>query len=137
MSQVAVGGALWLVLAVALAGCGFDVQAADLFLMTRTGQGTKLTMLVNDAGTISCDRKAPKPLPDPLLLRARDLASSLDNDAKARLHLRPSANSVYQYSIELPDGTISFPDTAGLEHPELAQAESFAVQAAQQSCGIS
>ena len=49
----------WLLLgliAVVLAGCGLNVQSADLFLLTRTGQGPKLTLLVNDSGTIRCNR---------------------------------------------------------------------------------
>lgn len=121
----------------ALSACGLDVQAPDLFLLTRTGQGSKLTILVNDSGTISCDGRATKMLPDPLLLAARDLATILDSDAKAKLHLRPPRNSAYTYTIALQDGTISFPDTAGDTHPELAQAEAFALQAAQQSCGVS
>ncbi len=39
----------------ALGGCGLNVQSPDLFLLTRTGQGTQLTLLVNDGGTISCN----------------------------------------------------------------------------------
>ncbi|RDJ93938.1 hypothetical protein B4Q13_18415, partial [Lacticaseibacillus rhamnosus] len=37
----------------ALAGCGLSVQSADLFVLTRTGQGATLTMLVSDGGTIA------------------------------------------------------------------------------------
>ena len=40
------------------------------------------------------------------------------------------------YRIRLQDGTISFPDTAAAKHKELAEAELFAVQAAQQACGL-
>ncbi len=124
-------------LALLVSACGLDVQAPDLFLLTRTGAGAKLTLLINDSGTISCDGAAAKALPGPLLLQARDLATSLDSDAKSKLRIRAPRNSVYSYSVELQDGTISFPDTAALKHPELAQAEAFALQAAQQSCGSS
>lgn len=129
---------LALLLAVCVAGCGFDVQAPDLFLLTRTGQGGRLTLLVNDGGTISCNGRHPRKLSDPLLLRARDLASSLGGDARRRLRIRPGANSVYRYTIRLQDGTISFPDTAtaGGRYPRLAQAELFTVQAVQQACGL-
>ena len=126
-----------LAVALTLGGCGLDVRGADLFLMTRAGQGMKLTLLVNDSGTISCNGGHAKQLSDPLLLQARDLANSLDSDAQAGLHIRPGADSVYSYSVKLPNGTVTFPDTAGLAHPELAQAESFALHAAQQTCGIS
>lgn len=125
--------------ALALLGsaCGLAVQSPDLFLLIRTGGGAKLTLLINDSGTISCDGGAAKQLSDPLLLRARDLATSLDTDAKAKLRIPPSKNSIYSYSVQLQDGTIRFPDTAALRHPELAQAVSFALQLAQRSCGIS
>jgi hypothetical protein len=121
---------------VVLAGCGENVKSPDLFLLTRTGEGQKLTLLVNDAGTISCDGRAPKALPDPLLLVARDLADSLDQDAKASLRINRASNSVFSYKVRLQDGTIYFPDTAGSAHQELAQAEQFAVQAAQGPCGL-
>jgi len=119
-----------------LAGC-FNVQSADLFLLTRTGEGQRLTLLVNDSGTVSCNGGATKTLPDPQLLVARDLANTLDGDAKTRLHIPAPENSVFSYTIRLQDGTISFPDTAGAHHPELAQAEQFALGAAQQACRIS
>jgi hypothetical protein len=122
----------------ALAGCGLDVQAADLFLLTRTGHGTRLTLLVNDGGTISCDGRRPRRLPDPLLLQARDLASGLGGDAQERVRIPSPPNSVYRYTIRLQQGTISFPDTAAASghYPRLAQAEQFTLQAAQQACGL-
>ena len=120
-----------------LGGCGFDVQAPDLFLLTRTGQGGTLTLLVNDGGTIRCDGARARSLADPLLLRARDLAASLDNDAKHGMRIPAPPNSAFRYTVKLQDGTISFPDTAAAHHSELAQAELFAVQAAQQACGLS
>ena len=119
-----------------LAGCGLNVQAPDLFVLMRTGQGSTLTELFNYAGTVRCNGGPPKLLPDPLLLQARDLATSLDTDAKARLRIAPAANSVFLYTVKLPDGTISFPDTAGLRRSELAQAQQLALQAAQQGCGL-
>jgi hypothetical protein len=118
-----------------LAGCGLNVQSPDLFLITRTGQGKPLTMLLNDSGTISCDGAKAKSIPDPLLISARDLATDLDNDAKAKLRIARTANSVTFYTIKLQDGTISFPDTAGGTHTELAEAELFVTQAGQQECG--
>jgi hypothetical protein len=127
-----------LVAAIALAGC-LNVQSPDLFLITRTGQAGRLTLLVNDGGTIRCNGGRARRLSDPLLLRARDLATALDGDAKESLKIHSPANSVYRYTIQLQDGTIAFPDTAaaGGRYPNLAQAELFAVQAAQQGCGLS
>jgi hypothetical protein len=131
--------ALGLVLGGLLAGCGLNVESPDLFLLTRTGQGHKLTLLVNDGGTIRCNEAAARNLPDPLLLQARDLAGGLGGDAQQNLRLAPAPNSVYRYTIRLQQGTISFPDTAAAsgKYPRLAQAEQFALQAAQRSCGLS
>jgi hypothetical protein len=119
-----------------LAGC-FEVQEPDLFLLTRTGEGKTLTLLVNDSGTISCNGGKTKMLADPLLIQARDLAQNLNGDATAKLNIARTANSVDFYMIKLAGGTIRFPDTAGARHQELAQAELFTVQTAQQACGLS
>jgi hypothetical protein len=125
-----------IVAAIVLGGCGLNIRAADLFLLSRTGQGRTLTLLVNDGGTIRCDGGRARRLSDPLLLRARDLANSLDADAKRSLRIPPTRGSVFRYRIELQDGTVSFPDTAAAHHSVLARAELFAVQAAQQACGL-
>lgn len=125
-----------ILLCAGLAGCGFDVEAPDLFVLTRTGPSGKLTLLFNDSGTVSCDGKRATQLPDPLLLEARDLATSLDDDAKAGLRIPAPADSVFRYTVTLQDGTISFPDTAGARRSELAQAEQLALTVAQSVCGL-
>lgn len=122
--------------AIALSGCGIDTQSPDLFVLTRTGQGQKLTMLVNDGGTIRCNGGKTRALPNALLLRARDLASSLDKDVKAHMRFPRKPNSVFLYRVELQDGTLSFADTSAAGHKELAQAQLFAIQAARSACGI-
>jgi len=126
-----------LAIAAVLAGCGLNVQSPDVLLVTRTGQGRTLTVVVNDGGTIRCNGARARRISDPLLLQARDLATALGADAKAGLRIRASANSVFRYKFSLPDGTVSFPDTAAGRHHELAQAELFTVRAAEQGCGIS
>jgi outer membrane lipopolysaccharide assembly protein LptE/RlpB len=120
--------------ATALAGCGFDVQAPDDFLLTRTGQGPKLTLLVNDGGTIRCDGGKARTISNTLLISARDLVDNLDTDAKAKLRIAPSADSVYTYTIRTQDGTISFPDTAAIKRTELAGAEQFVLTALAGPC---
>ncbi len=122
-----------LCLAAALTGC-LSVQSADLFLLTRTGGGRQLTLLVNDGGTVRCNGGAAKPLPDKLLLQARDLANTLDTDVKQQLRLPRTSNTVATYTVRLKDGTISFPDTAARTHQELANLELLAVQIAQGPC---
>jgi hypothetical protein len=128
--------ALSAIFGVALAGCGENVTSPDLFVLTRTGQGKPLTLLVNDSGTIRCDGGQAKPISDALLIQARDLATNLDTDAKAALHVPATADGVFFFTIRLQDGTISFGDTAAAKHKELAPAELFAVQAAQGPCGL-
>jgi hypothetical protein len=124
------------VLVMALAGCGLNEQAPDLFLLTRTGQGPKLTLLPNDSGTIRCDGAKARTLPDPLLIEARDLAQDLDKDARHRLTIRPSPDTVFYYRIRLEHGTISFPDSAARSRQQLSRATLFAAQAAQRACGL-
>ena len=134
MRNLLTTGGICLSFGAALAGCGLQVAAPDLFLLTRTGQGKVLTIVVNDSGTIKCNGATAKPIADALLLQARDLATSLDSDAKSHLRIQASPNSVFAYTIKLQDGTVSFPDTAGARHSELAQAELFTLKAAQGPC---
>jgi hypothetical protein len=134
--RVAGTAALTAAVAALAAGC-FNVQSADLFQLTRTGQGATLTLLVNDSGTISCDGAKAKPISNSRLIAARDLSDNLAPDATSKLTLPTDAGSVYYFRIRLQQGTISFPDRAAAGHPNLAQAELFATQAAQQSCGLS
>jgi hypothetical protein len=132
------GAVVAALLAVFLAGCGLDVQEPDLFLVTRTGaHGPKLSLLVNDSGTISCDRGKPKAISDPQLLAARDLASSLNTDVSDKLKFPGSARSVYSYTVKVANGTMSFPDVAAQTHKELSDLELFVVQAAANPCGLS
>jgi hypothetical protein len=120
--------------AAAIAGCGFGVQAPDDFLLTRTGQGAKLTLRVIDSGAISCNGSAQKPISSSLLISARVLADNLAKDARATLRIPATANSVYTYTIKTQDGTISFPDTAAVAHTELAGAEQFVLRALAGPC---
>ncbi len=120
--------------ALVVAGCGLNVASPDLFVLTRTGEGATLTLLVNDGGTVRCNGGQAHSLPDPQLLAARDLAGALDNDVKQHRRFPARPGSVYRYSVKLQDGTLSFPDTAAAGHPELAQAEQFALQVAENTC---
>jgi hypothetical protein len=119
-----------------MAGCGLSVQSADLFLLTRAGAGGRLALLVSDDGTVRCNGGAAKPLSDKLLIQARDLTTTLNDDAKRGMRIGSTPRSVAEYSVRLQHGTISFPDTAARAHSELAQLELFTVQVAQQPCGL-
>jgi hypothetical protein len=118
------------------AGC-FDVRSADLFLLTRTGQGSRLTLLVNDGGTIRCNGGKAKAVSNTTLIAARDLADNLAGDAQDKLTIPRTPGTVYYYRIRLEQGTVAFPDRASATRKLLAQAELFAAQAAQRDCGLS
>ena len=95
-----------------------------------------MTRRLGSLGTVRCDGGPAKPLSDKLLIQARDLAKTLNDDAKRRMHIRSTPQSVATYAVRLQHGTISFPDTAARAHPELAQLELFAVQVARVPCGL-
>ena len=75
--------------ALALVGCGFDVQSPDDFLLTRTGQGKTLTLLVNDSGTIRCNGSKPRPISDALLISTNSGAHMKIFQPMARARRRP------------------------------------------------
>jgi hypothetical protein len=116
-----------------LAGC-LNIQSPDLFVLTRTGPGKKLTLLVSDDGTITCNGGAARSLPDPLLLQARDLVGALKADARKKLRIPTPPGSVYTFRVRLQYGTVVFPDKAAATHPVLAQVELLTLQAAAQAC---
>lgn len=134
MRRTLAGVAAAVAVAVLAGGC-FDVQSADLFLLTRTGQGSKLTLLVNDGGTIRCNGGKARPLSNSALITARDLSDNLATDAQNKLTIPNVPGAVYYYRIRLQQGTVSFPDRASGSHKVLAQAALFATQTAQQDCG--
>ncbi len=125
---------LGLAAAALIAGCGLNVELPDLFLVTRTGPGPKLTMVVNESGGITCNGGRQKTLSSSQLITARDLAENLSQDAHAKLAIPASPGTVYRYTVKLQQGTISFPDRAGTAHRYLGQMEAFVLQAAQQYC---
>jgi hypothetical protein len=122
--------------ALALAGC-FDVRSPDLFLLTRTGQGPTLTLLLNDGGTIRCNGGRAKQVSNTTLIAARDLADDLAGDAQDKLTIPAEPGSVYYFRIRMQQGTVAFPDRAGSRRKVLARAELFATQTAQNDCGLS
>lgn len=130
------GMLLVVVAALSLGACGLNVRSADVLLLTRTGQGTTLTLLIGDGGTISCDGRSPKPLNDSLLIRARDLAVNLAGDATGNLHLPAGPGTIFTYRIKLQTGTVVFSDHDTAHHPLLAQTEVFAAETAQQACNL-
>jgi hypothetical protein len=118
-----------------LAGCG--AQAPDLFAVQRSGQGpnAKLRMVVNDGGTVTCNGKE-HPLPDQQLLKARDLARQLGDQAQLHLVLPPGPNSVLAYQVRLQAGTVRFADSSADLPPDFTALELFTKDVAEDVCGL-
>jgi hypothetical protein len=136
---VRIGLAGALVAACVLAGCGFDVQSPDVFLITRTATNgaAKLTLLVNNGGTARCNGGKSRSISSAQLISARDLSDNLSRDATSGLTIKPTAGTVYTYAVRMQQGTVRFPDVAGRTHKYLAQAELYFVEAMQGMCHIS
>ena len=124
-----------LLAALALAGCG--AASPDLFAVDRSGEGAnaRLRMVVNDGGTVTCNGK-PHPLPDPQLLKARDLARQLGDQAQLHLVLPPGPNSVLAYKVRLQAGTVQFADTSANLPPDFTALELFTKDVAEDVCGL-
>jgi hypothetical protein len=61
-----------------VAGCGGE--SGDLFAVERSGDvpGAQLRLIVNDGGTVVCNDAKPRALPAKLLLRARAVATDIE-----------------------------------------------------------
>jgi hypothetical protein len=130
------GAALVLAVAAVLAGCG--QAGADLFVVTRSGQGpgAALTLRVQDDGFVQCNGGPRRRISDPQLLTAREIQTELDDDAKQRRSRPPGPNSVFTYSIELESGTVRFSDTSPGISKEERKAAAFTREAAVGPCGL-
>jgi hypothetical protein len=123
--------------ALALGGCG-GVQSPDLFAVSRDGgiPGARLDLIVSDNGTMRCNGRAGRLMPNQLLLDAREVKRLLAPDAKRGLTIAQTGNAVLTYSVRDEDGHVSFPDTAAASRPGLARLALFTRQSAQQVCGL-
>lgn len=120
----------------ALAGCGADYP--DLFVLQRSGSlpGARLTLLVNDGGTVRCNGGEPRQLPPRLLLDARRFARDLAEEAQEDLTLPAPPGSLLRYRLRTQDGTVTFSDVDAGRRPELAPVIVFARAVARDVCGL-
>jgi hypothetical protein len=120
----------------ALVGCG--AASPDVFLLTRAGSlpGARLTLLVNDGGTVRCNGGAPRSLPDPRLLDARRIAEDLSDDAKRDLTLPAPRGSLLRFRVRTQDGSVTFSDVDATDRRELGPVVAFARTVAQDVCGL-
>lgn len=114
------------------------MRPPDLFAVERAGAGpgARLTLVVNDGGSVRCDGGAPRMLASDLLLEARDLARVLQPDAKRHLRLPPGPMSVLSYIVRDADGAVAFSDDSPGAPPGLDRLAFFARRAATGACGL-
>jgi hypothetical protein len=119
-----------------LAGCG--QEAPDLFVVNRSGEGrnAKLTMVVSDDGTVTCNGRSHE-LPAKSLLQARALTRDMGDSAKLALDLPPRPGSVLAYRVRMQAGTIAFADTSRPLPVPLIRLEQFTKDVSEGVCGLS
>jgi hypothetical protein len=124
-----------LAVAVTLTGCG--AEAPDLFAVQRTGAGAnaRLSMVVSDAGSVTCNGHE-HPLDSHTLLRARKAAKDLADQAQLHLVLPPGERSELSYRVRTEDGAVSFSDTSAHLPPAFTEVELLTKDIAEDVCGI-
>jgi hypothetical protein len=122
--------------ALALAGCGAEYP--DTLLLRRSGSlpDARLTLLVNDGGTVRCDRGDEQQMPPRLLLDAREIARDLREEALEDLTLPAPSGSLLRYRVETQDGVVTFSDANAARRPLLGRVVAFARTVAQDVCGL-
>ena len=103
------GALACVIVALGCVACGGP--AADLYAVVRSGSipGADLTLVPSGDGTVRCNGHRHT-LPDPLLLRAENLADALAAPATKGLRLRSGARPIYTYVVSTPSGTFSYSD---------------------------
>jgi hypothetical protein len=98
--------------ALVLTGCGG--KSADLFEVQRSGadRNANVDLVVNDGGTVTCNRGKPRALPGRQLLDARELARELEKQASLSIELPRGPGSTLRYVVRTSNGRVSFFDTS-------------------------
>lgn len=122
--------------AFAIAGCGADYP--DTLLLRRGGSlpDARLTLLVNDGGTVRCNGGAEQQMPPRLLLDAREIARELREEALQDLTLPAPSGSLLRYRVETQDGVVTFSDANAARRPLLGRVVAFSRAVAQDVCGL-
>jgi hypothetical protein len=125
--------------AAVLTGCGESVELPDLFLVQRTGglPGEKLTVVVNEGGTVHCDNGPARQLSDPQLVLARGITEELQSASAKHLSLPPRPGSVFSYYVRDAEGTLRFADNSAGQPSALHHLAYLVLEVAQKVCGLS
>jgi hypothetical protein len=134
--QLGLAGALAAVVILS-AGCGTQ-QSADLFVVKRTGKipGANLTLLVTDNGTVKCNGGAAKPLPNELLLQARELTKQLAEDQSKPIPMIGVPNSIYDFTVTFGAGKVGWQDGNPYVPESFKQTAYFTRKVAKSVCGL-
>jgi hypothetical protein len=120
----------------ALAGCGESVELPDLFVVTRTGGGEKLTVLINEGGAVRCNGGPAHQLSDPQLIQARGVTEELQTPSSKHLSLPPRPGSVFRYKVRDAEGRVSFADNSAHQPSALHHLQYLVLEVAQRVCGL-
>ncbi len=124
------------VAAFALAGCGADYP--DLMVIRRTGSlpDARVTLLINDGGTVRCDGGEARQMPPRPLLDAREIARELAEEANDELVLPRPPGALLRFTMETQDGTVTFSDADAASRPLLGRLVVLTRTLAQDVCGL-
>ena len=138
VSRRALGGLLAGGALAVLAGCGGQVEAADLFIVTRSAgsRHAQLTLLVNEEGVVHCDGRKAGNLTDKQLVKARGITEDLEKPASEHLSLPARAGSVFSYRLRDANGTVSFADNSTGQPKALRELALLVLEASQQVCKL-
>jgi hypothetical protein len=119
-----------------LAGAGCGTESADLFVVERTGSlpDAKLTLVVGDGNTVTCDGDE-QPLPNELLLDARQLNEDLEPLLERRTRLAAPPSALLRYRVFNDAGEARFADASPRLPPELGRLVQLTRQIAREACG--
>jgi hypothetical protein len=122
--------------AVLLAGCGGST--GDDFLLQRLGQGpgARLSLVVGDSGTVSCNRGKSRELPSARLLDARTFTREVSDDATMHKRYPAREGSILRYRIKTQDGTVTWADTSRPLPERYLQLAFFARRVSTGVCGL-
>jgi hypothetical protein len=122
---------------IALSACSGTVVQDDLFVQrTGSGPGANLSLVVNDAGTASCNRRPSVPISGSQLIEARYIQMTMQPQASAGLTLGPGPAPVLHYTVHTPDGHVSFYDDSPRQPGIFSQIMLLTLQIAQQACHL-
>jgi hypothetical protein len=118
--------------------CGAGVIAADLFIVYRTGSSphARLTLLVNEEGSVRCNGGRTLKLSDKQLVKARAFQEELQVYAARHLKLPAQPKSVFSYLLRDENGSIRFSDNSRGQTRVMRELQLFVLTVARQTCHL-